>query len=1331
MFRKTLSMLFLCLFLTTGLHANQDSDIYLYIDNFDASGNNVTFDIMIDAKVDVYGAQFDIMSGDGEYNDEDDCECDQGEVPDGCTECYFDFGGDQLKSTYERDGLGGNYWTQNNACYDLGPLAESSDDEQVTGECSNQQYTSNGTEVEWYERCEYLGECQLSSGVVKTSYDYDCFIFGITDESTYPTCTVSLSEIDVDDDVDGLIDACESQHEICNNLGQDPAGNTCDSSLEVGDAGYVADCGNIGATFVNWTEGRCEDELGSCNGTLSGDECGCVWDGDNWVSAGSWYPESLWTSYSLPEVCQESSDNTGQPYEWRHSDYDPSNDDYLLDPATMTETEKNSPEGNYQYCIVPGAQDGDEGIKPIYGTGTAEDEPYNEYSGTDDDGDCGLSTTDPCEHSMAGHCVDENGDPAEPFCIGIGGGSEDTTEGVILDWSENCCQSTAGALWVDPYRDYEVCTQAESGNVNYSGVNSGWSWINYETKDICEDNKGIWIGSSAGTEGNEQYDSGERFVDTDNQIDITSADGSHLPGADFFTTITQLGVNPEIGNTGDRVVIINVTGSPIVVADENNSQLLISVVANKDVDPGTIATIMSKQICERGDVNCASGLVFSDANADPISSIYFEPYIWDTSESAGGIVASGDGTCSSYAGETDDPTCSSFCGDGVCGSGESFDGCAADCESALNDGFCDLYDGETFAVTTDCIETGCGDNVCSDDVADNETSITCPSDCPSVCGNGTCDDGESGSNCNQDCGVTCGNSVCDVEEGENFTNCESDCSTFDGDNYYHHAGLGGVEDENSLDYQLVCGDGFYHYEGLTVNGIETDQNNAEDGDCQDYVITCADGIYHYLGFTINDIVADENTAETNICALLECQDQGDIDLDGDLTECYDYAKPSNSTPIFNDGVCDCGDSSCGDYSLSSENPSNEAACINICGDGYYFYSTIGGSENGANCVEDYRPTAGDGVCDGSSGTGESPVDGNGEYIGIEPACADACGDGFCNVVEYDADGDPIYEECDADCVGISGDNVCARWTFAADDDGVISALETAYSEPGDCTYEDNNNAHGVCGNGLCDDGSEGTNAWGESAGISTSPGSGKCPEDCAVCDNTLPNPECTDGEDDPDNSWYCYTDCFTCTYIALPSFPNDGCQSEHGHESGDPNSGNFCMDCWEGCGDGTCEGPENEINCPIEGDFTIASPLDEDPNEDPDNNEDEDGFMDPPYGEFVPEENTGDCWDPALSSSSEELPTQYYLSGSYPNPFNPVTTINYSVKIAGNVRIDIYNILGQHVYTLVDAYRVPGVLYEVTWNSDYQSNVPISSGVYFYRMASGRFEEEGRMTIVK
>ena len=69
----------------------------------DASGSTVTFDIMMDNKEPVYGAQLDIMSGDGLYDDSESCTCDSGEVPNDCTECYFDFGPDFLKSNYEEE----------------------------------------------------------------------------------------------------------------------------------------------------------------------------------------------------------------------------------------------------------------------------------------------------------------------------------------------------------------------------------------------------------------------------------------------------------------------------------------------------------------------------------------------------------------------------------------------------------------------------------------------------------------------------------------------------------------------------------------------------------------------------------------------------------------------------------------------------------------------------------------------------------------------------------------------------------------------------------------------------------------------------------------------------------------------------------------------------------------------------------------------------------------------------------------------------------------------------------------------------------------------------
>ena len=63
--------------------------------------------------------------------------------------------------------------------------------------------------------------------------------------------------------------------------------------------------------------------------------------------------------------------------------------------------------------------------------------------------------------------------------------------------------------------------------------------------------------------------------------------------------------------------------------------------------------------------------------------------------------------------------------------------------------------------------------------------------------------------------------------------------------------------------------------------------------------------------------------------------------------------------------------------------------------------------------------------------------------------------------------------------------------------------------------------------------------------------------------------------------------------------------------------------------------------------------------------------------------------------------------------------------------IDIYNISGRHVYTLVDGYHSPGNLYRATWNSNTQSEISVSSGVYFYRMISGDFQKEVKMTIIK
>jgi hypothetical protein len=91
----------------------------------------------------------------------------------------------------------------------------------------------------------------------------------------------------------------------------------------------------------------------------------------------------------------------------------------------------------------------------------------------------------------------------------------------------------------------------------------------------------------------------------------------------------------------------------------------------------------------------------------------------------------------------------------------------------------------------------------------------------------------------------------------------------------------------------------------------------------------------------------------------------------------------------------------------------------------------------------------------------------------------------------------------------------------------------------------------------------------------------------------------------------------------------------------------------------------------------------------------------------------------------------FSLNNNYPNPFNPVTSIEYSVEKAGNVNITIYNIMGHKVTDLVSGHHLPGRQYSVTWNSNTQSNIPVSTGIYFYEMRSGDYVERKKMVLVK
>lgn len=95
------------------------------------------------------------------------------------------------------------------------------------------------------------------------------------------------------------------------------------------------------------------------------------------------------------------------------------------------------------------------------------------------------------------------------------------------------------------------------------------------------------------------------------------------------------------------------------------------------------------------------------------------------------------------------------------------------------------------------------------------------------------------------------------------------------------------------------------------------------------------------------------------------------------------------------------------------------------------------------------------------------------------------------------------------------------------------------------------------------------------------------------------------------------------------------------------------------------------------------------------------------------------------SVNDGSMPNEFALSQNYPNPFNPSTTINYSIPEAGYVSLQIYNVLGEVVRTLVDREQSPGE-YKVYFNAR-----DLPSGVYFYSIRSGSYAQVKKMMLLK
>lgn len=103
--------------------------------------------------------------------------------------------------------------------------------------------------------------------------------------------------------------------------------------------------------------------------------------------------------------------------------------------------------------------------------------------------------------------------------------------------------------------------------------------------------------------------------------------------------------------------------------------------------------------------------------------------------------------------------------------------------------------------------------------------------------------------------------------------------------------------------------------------------------------------------------------------------------------------------------------------------------------------------------------------------------------------------------------------------------------------------------------------------------------------------------------------------------------------------------------------------------------------------------------------------------------------DVSQKSEAENIPTRFQLQQNYPNPFNPTTAIRFDVPKAGHVKIDIFNILGQHIRTLVNKEFSPGY-FETTWDGKDRNGAGVASGVYIYVMQSGQFTGTHKMILL-
>lgn len=104
--------------------------------------------------------------------------------------------------------------------------------------------------------------------------------------------------------------------------------------------------------------------------------------------------------------------------------------------------------------------------------------------------------------------------------------------------------------------------------------------------------------------------------------------------------------------------------------------------------------------------------------------------------------------------------------------------------------------------------------------------------------------------------------------------------------------------------------------------------------------------------------------------------------------------------------------------------------------------------------------------------------------------------------------------------------------------------------------------------------------------------------------------------------------------------------------------------------------------------------------------------------------------DLSVDDQLVHLPTDYNLYQNYPNPFNPVTKIIYDLPSQSKIRLEVFDLLGRNVTTLVEGTKSSGK-YSIIWNGKDQFDKPVSAGVYFYQLQTENYVQTRKMLLLK